>query len=111
TGKIMPQQFPQRFYFRLFSSMLCEYTNVQRDAHELTEPVLKAFSDCFIALRPANFPAFTLSWITLISHRMYAPVLLKLGKVRGWPVYFNILEVMINDLMAFLKDVDFVNIG
>ena len=72
-------RFNQRLFFRLYSSILCDWHDFGREDHEQDTNILLVFADNFKALPPRLFPAFTYSWLMLISHRLFMPSLLKLG--------------------------------
>ena len=72
-------RFNQRIFFRLFSSILCDWHDFGREDHEQDTSTLLVFAENFKALPPRLFPAFTYSWLMLISHRLFMPSLLKLS--------------------------------
>ncbi|KAI4195486.1 MAG: hypothetical protein LQ346_003411 [Caloplaca aetnensis] len=126
------EQFNQRVFFRLFSSILCDWNDHARYGFPEDREMVMVFADCFLMLQPRYLPAFTYSWLMLISHRMFMPALLKLpaegvstapsssrknsatiNNIQGWEPYANIIEVMfsyISDMlrppmaMSFAKD-------
>ena len=81
---IQGERFNQRLFFRLLSSILCDWHDYGRENYEQDKDMLLAFAECFASLPPRLFPAFTYSWLMLISHRQFMPSLLKLSndKVR-----------------------------
>ncbi|KAL8732911.1 MAG: hypothetical protein Q9166_002512 [cf. Caloplaca sp. 2 TL-2023] len=104
------EQFNQRVFFRLFSSVLCEWNDLARQ-HD--REMILVFADAFLMLQPRYLPAFTYSWLMLVSHRMFMPALLKLPDDEGWDPYTNIMVAMftyIGDMvrppmaMSFAKD-------
>ena len=72
-------RFNQRIFFRLLSSILCDWHDFGREGQEQDRDMLLVFAETFKALPPRLFPGFTYSWLMLISHRLFMPSLLKLG--------------------------------
>lgn len=63
--------FNQRVFFRLFSSILCEYSMnglPQTDQHR---DMMLVFSDKLMSLQPKHFPGFVYGWLSLVSHRVF----------------------------------------
>lgn len=85
--------FNERPYFRIFSTLLCEWAAVRQshfisfvsneaEAHRLEQfsyQFYNTLAEYFLSLQPAAFPGFTFAWMCLISHRMFMPMLLKHG--------------------------------
>ncbi|KAI5287071.1 hypothetical protein KEM52_001770, partial [Ascosphaera acerosa] len=87
--------FNQRVFFRLLSSILCEYqlsNMVQCPEHA---QMMLVFGEQFLALQPIYMPAFTFGWVSLISHRAFMASILELPDKRGWPVYCEIIQVLL----------------
>lgn len=113
------EQFNQRVFFRLFSSILCEWNDHARYSCPEDREMVLVFADCFLTLQPRYLPAFTYSWLMLISHRMFMPALLKMpddeasnvplletpttDSVKGWDPYAKIMEVMFSYISDMLK--------
>lgn len=72
-------RFNQRVFFRLLSSILCDWHDFGREGYAQDRDMLFVFARNFESLSPRLFPAFTYSWLMLISHRLFMPSLLKLG--------------------------------
>jgi len=72
-------QFQQKPFFRLFSTML---TSMLRDSEEIFTPiefeVLAVFGEALHVLQPNYFPDFTFSWWALVSHQYFMSRLLLL---------------------------------
>lgn len=116
------ENFPQKLFFRLFSTMLYEFKVAQSELEGHNENILFAlryvlifdivvlytycYRDCFLVLRPAHFPAFTLCWMTIVSHRFFMPQLLLLPNQAGWPEFVTILETMLEYLGTLLNQKD-----
>ncbi len=75
---IRGELFNQRVFFRLYSSILCDWHDFAREDYTQDRDMILVFADNFLILEPRYFPSFTYSWLILISHRMFMPALLKL---------------------------------
>jgi len=93
-----PLQFDQRPYFRLCANLLMEFSTPDPIFESHLLYILLEFRDLFHRFRPTLFPAFTVAWLELISHRMFMPKLLK-DHAEGWP---PMLELFL-DLFRFLE--------
>lgn len=89
--------FNERPYFRLFSNILYEWATIRThnfvkisDARTREELIdfdsvfYNTFSGYLHSLQPFAFPGFSFAWVTLLSHRMLLPVMLRLPKKMGW---------------------------
>ncbi|KAK9478935.1 CCR4-NOT core subunit CDC39 [Lipomyces japonicus] len=111
------ESFNGQPFFRLFSSILCEWIEIeelQSASHRQEFYVILA--DVFKALQPLAFPGFTFSWMTLISHRMFMPKILKVDNKTsapvneassvnsgsGWPVFVELLEALLKFIGSHL---------
>lgn len=103
--------FNERPYFRLYSSLLCEWEYLRghrfikiRDAYIREELCLfdeefyNSFAMYFHMYQPIAFPGFSFAWVTLISHRMFLPAMLRLCDGKGWAN----LVLLLSDLLKFL---------
>jgi len=72
------EHFNQRVFFRLFSSILCEYHAVGRQGGEQDQEIMLVFANRFLVLQPLYLPGFVYGWLTLVSHRIFMPGLLKM---------------------------------
>lgn len=103
--------FNERPYFRLFSNILYEWATIRThnfvkisDARTREELIdfdsvfYNTFSGYLHSLQPFAFPGFSFAWVTLLSHRMLLPVMLRLPKKMGWEK----LMLLIIDLFKFL---------
>ena len=100
------ERFCQRVFFRLFSSILCEYNSSSTHGLAQEKEVLLVFADIFLILQPLHAPAFTYGWLALISHRVFMPALLSLPDQAGWEIYSQIVQVMLAYISELLKPVD-----
>lgn len=113
------ERFNQRGFFRLFSSILCDWHDFGRDNDAPDRDMLVVFAKNFLMLTPHHFPAFAYSWLMLISHRLFMPSLLKLSNdevgwapsstccftdVRqGWESFAKLMESALSYICQFLK--------
>ena len=72
------ERFNQRVFFRLFSSILCEYHAVGRQSPEQDQEIMLVFANILLVLQPLYLPGFVYGWLTLVSHRVFMPGLLKM---------------------------------
>ncbi len=100
---IRGEQFNQRVFFRLFSSILCEWHDFGRKDYAQDRNMILVFADNFLALEPLHIPGFTYSWLILISHRLFMPAVLKLGDDEGWEPFANIVEAAVSYVSELLK--------
>ena len=112
----------QRVFFRLLSSILCDWHDFGREGYAQDRDMLLVFARNFKSLSPHLFPAFTYSWLMLISHRLFMPSLLKLSNdevghrkplcrfsffdtnlMKGWDPFAKIMEAAMSYICQFLK--------
>lgn len=71
-------RFNSKVFFRLFSSLLHEIHSPQTFMHGNAGEMLQQFGKCLLKLRPQLFPGFAFQWLSLHSHRLFMPPLLRL---------------------------------
>jgi CCR4-NOT transcription complex subunit 1 len=72
------EQFNQRVFFRLFSSILCEYYDNGLTTSDQNQEMTFVFADKFLVLQPFHVPGFVFGWLYLISHRAFVASLLNM---------------------------------
>ena len=96
------EHFCQKVFFRLFSTMLCEFSLV---ADQFTETerlrIYLAFAAAFIKMQPYHFPGFFFGWLALISHRNFLPHVLRLPDRHGWSEALELIE----GLLLYIGDI------
>ena len=97
------EHFNQRVFFRLFSSILCEWHEFGRGNYVQDRDMMLSFAENFLAVEPRHIPGFTYSWLILISHRLFMPTLLKLADDEGWEPFANIVEAAVSYVSELLK--------
>lgn len=70
------ENFNQRVFFRLFSTILCEYSMAGLSQSEQNKEMMFVFAEKFLSLQPKYEPAFVFGWLALISHRIFLAGLL-----------------------------------
>ena len=95
--------FNQRVFYRLFSSLLCEYSinGLQRTAEN--EDMMLVFAEALLALQPAHIPGFVCGWLALVSHRGFMPGLLNLPREAGWELYCQLTQIMLRFVGELLR--------
>ena len=113
------ERFNQRGFFRLLSSILCDWHDFGREGDVPDRDMLVVFANNFLMLTPHYFPAFAYSWLMLISHRLFMPSLLKLSNDevgctpsftycssdiwQGWDSFSKLMESALSYICQFLK--------
>jgi len=116
------ERLSQRVFFRLLSSILCDWHDFGREGYAQDRDMLLVYAKNFESLSPRLFPAFTYSWLMLISHRLFMPSLLKLSNdevrhsnspcdsllhytnyMKGWAPFTKIMEAAISYICQLLK--------
>ncbi|CAG8523976.1 14374_t:CDS:10, partial [Acaulospora morrowiae] len=101
------QQFNQKPFFRLFSSLLNDLNSYEQQLQPIYFQILIALSsNTFHTLQPFFFPGFTFAWLSLISHRLFMPKLLLAENQKGWPAFHKLLICLFKFLVPFLRNVE-----
>ncbi|KIJ29884.1 hypothetical protein M422DRAFT_214789 [Sphaerobolus stellatus SS14] len=95
--------FQQKPFFRFFSSLLHDLHSVESSLHTAYLPLLQTICDTFNTLKPAHFPGFAFSWMSLISHRLLMPKLLASDAQEGWHNLHQVLLALLHFLAPFLR--------
>mgnify|MGYP003365523775 CR=1 FL=1 len=103
--------FNERPYFRLLSNLLSEWSSLRghnfaaikqsearKEFQEFDSEFYAIFASYLHSLQPFAFPGFTFAWVSLISHRMFLPTMLRLDEKKGW----KNLMILLIDLFKFL---------
>ena len=90
--EVNPNDFDQKPFLRLFSSILNDLKVIELENASLYRKLLFLMSESFYTLQPLNVPAFSFSWIQLISHRNFLSSLLL---VDGHEVLFIFMGFLI----------------
>ena len=111
--------FNQRAFFRLFSSILYDWDDYCGRDTDIYYEMLLALANNFLVMQPQVLPGFTYGWLTLVSHRLLMPNLLKLNTEevshllltphlctdgeKSWDVFADILEAALSYVCNFLR--------
>ena len=97
------ERFNQRVFYRLYSSILCEYTinGLQRSTEN--EDMMMKFAETFLAVQPAFIPGFTYGWLSLLSHRVFMPSVLGIKGETGWEIYSQLIQIMLRYICEQMK--------
>lgn len=103
--------FNERPHFRLLSNFLFEWETIRghnfikvrnvvtrKELLDFDTEFYNIFSSYLQSAQPIAFPGFSFAWVTLISHRMFLPTMLRLPNNAGWK---NLMLLLI-DLLKFL---------
>ncbi|CAO3593285.1 unnamed protein product [Absidia cylindrospora] len=100
------QQFDQRSFLRLFTSLLADLHVAEHQLQNIYIPTLITMANTFHTLQPSNFPGFSFAWLQLISHRFFMPKLLFAENQKGWSTFENLLVSLIQFMAPFLQHVE-----
>ncbi|KAJ5888089.1 transcriptional regulator family: CCR4-Not complex component N.t1.c1 [Penicillium taxi] len=95
--------FNQRVFFRLFSSLLCEYTLAGLQNHPEHKGMIFAVADKILSLQPRFVPAFVYGWFALVSHRVFMSSMLNMPERAGWAPYCEIMQALLSYIGEQLK--------
>ena len=92
----------QRVYLRLLSSILNDWHEYAQETPTKHEQMQLIFAENFHVMGPHHFPGFVHSWLTLVSHRYFMPVILKSTSPNGPEVFAKIMETALSFISKFL---------
>ncbi|KAK2750994.1 hypothetical protein FQN57_000069 [Myotisia sp. PD_48] len=95
--------FNQRVFFRLFSSILCEYAASGLAESEQHKDMMIVFADKFLSLQPKHVPGFVYGWLALISHRVFMAEMLTMENQAGWEPFCETMQVLLSYVGEQLK--------
>ncbi|QIW95080.1 hypothetical protein AMS68_000598 [Peltaster fructicola] len=91
------ERFPGRVYFRFFSTLLYDIHNLrERFGEEMHTALLHVFAELLLCLQPKFFEGFCFCWLTLLTHRLFLPNLLR-GSGRsngGWEAALGCFDAL-----------------
>lgn len=96
----------QRAFFRLFSSILCEYSMAGLQNHEEHQGMILALANKFLSIQPRYVPGFVYGWLTLVSHRVFMSDMLNMPERAGWAPYCAIMQALLSYIGEQLKAAD-----
>ncbi|KAF3916769.1 hypothetical protein ABW20_dc0107951 [Dactylellina cionopaga] len=95
--------FNQKVFYRLFSSLLCEWHEVESQLEVYQRPIMLAFYDLIMAIQPVYYPAFAFAWASLVAHRLFVPKMIMIVDDDGWNLYERVLERLLRYLGGLVK--------
>ncbi|KAE8150549.1 CCR4-Not complex component, Not1-domain-containing protein [Aspergillus avenaceus] len=97
------EAFNQRVFFRLFSSVLCEYWMNGLQHSDQHQEMMFALANKFLSLQPKYCPAFVYGWLALVSHRFFMSGMLNMPERTGWGPYCEIMQALLAYIGEQLK--------
>ncbi|PKY08194.1 Ccr4-Not transcription complex subunit [Aspergillus campestris IBT 28561] len=97
------EAFNQRVFFRLFSSILCEYSLNGLQNSEQHQAMMFALASKFLSLQPKYCPAFVYGWLSLVSHRFFMSGMLNMPDRAGWSPYCELMQALLAYIGEQLK--------
>ncbi|KAL2868313.1 CCR4-NOT core subunit CDC39 [Aspergillus lucknowensis] len=97
------EAFNQRVFFRLFSSILCEYSLCGLQSEDQHQKMMFALASKFLSLQPKYCPAFVYGWISLVPHRFFMSGMLNMPDRAGWAPYCEIMQALLAYIGEQLK--------
>ncbi|PTU21663.1 hypothetical protein P175DRAFT_0500547 [Aspergillus ochraceoroseus IBT 24754] len=97
------EAFNQRVFFRLFSSILCEYSLSGLQQSDQHQEIMLALANKFLSLQPKYCPAFVYGWLSLVSHRFFMSGMLNMPDRAGWGPYCEIMQALLSYIGEQLK--------
>ena len=97
------EAFNQRVFFRLFSSILCEYSLNGLQNSEQHQAMMFALASKFLSLQPKHCPAFVYGWLSLVSHRFFMSGMLNMPERAGWSLYCELMQALLAYIGEQLK--------
>ncbi|CZT05004.1 related to CDC39 protein [Rhynchosporium agropyri] len=100
------ESFNQKPFYRLYCTILFELDALEGVlSEEERQEVTLVFARIFLRIPPTHFPGFMTSWMSLISHRNFMPLVLGLPREIGWGLFADIMEKLLFYLGELLKPV------
>ncbi|PHH73494.1 hypothetical protein CDD82_5460 [Ophiocordyceps australis] len=96
----------QKVFFRLMSMLLYELnSNYSQVADEDHQSMLQKFAFRLETLGPLRYPGFIFAWLSLLQHRAFLPVLLRMPENAGWGPFIKLLSHLLHSLGDQLKPI------
>ena len=97
------EAFNQRVFFRMFSSILSEYTLNGLQHTEQHQGMMFALANKLLSLQPKYVSAFVYGWLSLVSHRYFMSGMLNMPDRAGWSLYCEIMQALLSYIGEQLK--------
>ncbi|KAL4800477.1 CCR4-Not complex component, Not1-domain-containing protein [Aspergillus venezuelensis] len=89
------EAFNQRVFFRLFSSILCEYSMSGLQHNDQHQEMMFTLANKLLSLQPKYYPTFVYGWFSLVSHRFFMSSMLNMADRAGWGLYCEIMQAQL----------------
>ncbi|ODO11915.1 hypothetical protein I350_00699 [Cryptococcus amylolentus CBS 6273] len=99
----MGEDFNQRPWTRFFTSMLSELSAIEYTLPETYLGCLKHLANNLGITQPTYAPRFAFGWLSIISHRLFMPKLLRTQRDEGWPEFHRCVMWLLRFLAPFLQ--------
>ncbi|WFC98612.1 CCR4-NOT core subunit cdc39 [Malassezia yamatoensis] len=96
-------KFPQRPFFRLYSSLLHDLHAASNQLQSAYPSALLAIANSLNTLQPLFFPGFAFAWVSLVSHRLFLPELLTQKHPEGSAAFHRLFLAHLRFLAPFLR--------
>lgn len=97
------EAFNQRVFFRLFSSILCEYSMSGLLQDEQHQEMMFTLANKLLSLQPKYYPTFVYGWFSLVCHRFFMSSMLNMPNRAGWGHYCQIMQAQLSFIGEQLK--------
>ncbi|KAL4780206.1 CCR4-Not complex component, Not1-domain-containing protein [Aspergillus varians] len=97
------EAFSQRVFFRLFSSILCEYSTSGLQHSDQHQEMMFTLANKLLSLQPKYYPTFVYGWLSLVSHRFFMSSMLNMPDRAGWGPYCEIMQAQLSYIGDQLK--------
>ncbi|KAL3469528.1 CCR4-Not complex component, Not1-domain-containing protein [Aspergillus californicus] len=97
------EAFNQRVFFRLFSSILCEYSMSGLQTSEQHQAMMFVLANKLLSLQPKYCPTFVYGWVSLVAHRFFMSGMLNMPQQAGWGPYCEIMQALLSYIGEQLK--------
>lgn len=97
--------FDQRPYYRLFVNLFQDLgpCDPKQEPNQGTQMLLSVFTQVLLVVQPSQAPAFSFSWLQLISHRSVLPHFLHSKSQKSWSYLHRLLMVQLLFLQPYLR--------
>jgi CCR4-NOT transcription complex subunit 1 len=102
----LEEGFAQRPWARFFSSMLSELGSIEHSLPETYLGCLKSFANTLGITQPTYAPRFAFGWLSIVSHRLFMPRLLRASREDGWPEFHRCLMWLLRFVAPLLNSGD-----
>ncbi|KAI2636751.1 Not1-domain-containing protein [Xylaria nigripes] len=106
------EQFNGRVFFRLLTMLIHAIDAIFVDDLEpYRKDTMLDLAETFLRLSPERYPGFSYSWLYLISHRQFLPIVMALEERAGWVPYTKILQSLLRNVSEHMKAIDVTDVA